>query len=90
MTRMSELELLNAIAQGKTTFDRVEFPDLETIDIELRTLAEVGYVGRVVRAVYTTAGGRCLMRIDVLGGLPPQGELRRRRLLTQTVFESVS
>ncbi len=80
---MSPLELLDAIAAGQTVFDRDEFPDLDDIDADLRAFADWGFLGRVVRAVYPTSRGHRLLRIDVIDGLTPVGELWRERLLAR-------
>ena len=63
-----ELELLDAIAAGQTSFNRGDCPNLDDIDAHLRSFADVGYVPKVVRAVYPPENGK-LVRIDVVGGL---------------------
>jgi len=74
-----ELALLEAIAVGETSFNRDDCPKLDDIDALLQAFADVGYVEKIVRAVYPTEKG-ALLRIDVVGGLTPIGETRRKRL----------
>ncbi len=77
---MSEFELLEAIAQGQIEFSRDVFPELDDVDRTLRRFAELGYISKVVRAVYPIQyTGRRLMRVDVVGGLTPMGEYRLRQ-----------
>jgi hypothetical protein len=74
-----ELELLDAIAAGQTSFNRDDCPDLDDIDAHLQSFADLGYVPKVVRAVYPPESGR-LVRIDVVGGLTAVGQIRRSQL----------
>jgi hypothetical protein len=86
---MSELDLLNALASGRVAFCRDEFPDLDEIDRELRRFAELGYIEKVVRAVYPLRhAGRRLMRADVVGGITPVGAYRRSQLLNEKISSS--
>ena len=54
-------------------------PDLDDIDAHLQSFADLGYVPKVVRAVYPPESGR-LVRIDVVGGLTAVGQIRRSQL----------
>jgi hypothetical protein len=74
-----ELELLQAIATGHYTFNRDDCPNLDDIDAHLQSFADLGYVPKVVRAVYPPESGR-LVRIDVVGGLTAVGQIRRSQL----------
>jgi len=85
---VSELELLNLIGEGTVEFCRDDFPDLDEIDRVLRQFAELGYVERVVRAVYPVRfARRRVMSAYVPGGLTALGEFRRRQLAAQECRE---
>lgn len=78
---MTELKLLQVIGEGQAEFCREQFAELDDIDRELRRFARLGYVEKVVRAVYPERlTGRRLMRVDVVGGLTPLGDNRRKEL----------
>ncbi len=80
---MTELELLNAIAQDEGRFTRDEFPYLDDLDRKLRVFIERGYIEKVVRSVFSSRGVPYLTRLDVLGDLTPLGEQRRSFLLSE-------
>ena len=75
---MTELHLLNEIADGRVVFTRDEFFNFEEIDRTLRSFTEAGYVQRIVRAV-PVADGR-VESVVVIGGLTVLGERHRLRL----------
>ncbi len=78
---MNELELLNMISCGHVEFCRDQFPDLDHIDRLLRRFAELGYVEKVVRAVYPVRfAGRRVMAAYTPGGLTALGEFHRKEL----------
>ena len=89
---MSELELLEAISNGQMAFCRDQFPNLDEIDRSLRGFTVLGYIEKVVRAVYPFhSDRRRLMRADVVGGLTLLGESRLHQLADQAksdVFQS--
>jgi hypothetical protein len=80
---MTELELLERIAAGQTSYCRESNTPLEAIDQCLRRLAEAGYVTKVVRAVDSRQG--FVLRLDVVGGLTLAGERRRADLMERKV-----
>jgi hypothetical protein len=78
---MTELELLDTIGEGTVEFCRDQFPNLDEIDRVLRQLAEMGYIEKVVRAVYPVrSAGRRVMTAYIPRGLTALGEFRRRQL----------
>ena len=81
---MDELELLERIGAGTLEFCRDQFPNLDQIDRVLRRFAELGYVEKVVRAVYPVRfAGRRVMSAYVPGGLTALGEFRRKQLQSE-------
>ena len=88
---MNELELLDVIGGGTLEFCRDQFPNLDEIDRVLRRFAELGYVEKVVRAVYPVRfAGRRVMSAYVPGGLTALGEYRRKQLSSAARQETVN
>ncbi len=78
---MTELQLLDLIDRGQAVFLRHEFPDLEQVDRQLKTLEHAEYLRRVIRATERgRLGDSQLLRIFVVGGLTDKGRRRKESL----------
>ena len=83
--RMTEIELMNCIAEGAVSFTREDYADFDEIDAQLRTFVSLGYVGKIMRSLSETDGPEHAHRVDIVGGLTPVGELRRRQLFPMAI-----
>src|SRR5690242_1827341 len=77
---MSELGLLDEIAQGRDTYTREEYFNLDDFDVMLRGFADQKYVEKIVRDVRSRNGCAHVEAITILGGLTILGERRRLQL----------
>jgi hypothetical protein len=77
---MTELELLNAIAGGRTSFTRGSHPDIEELDLMLEGFEVAGLILKAMRTTEYGLGGPRVARVDIIGQLTVAGEAQRARL----------
>ena len=77
---MTVLELLNAIAGGRTSFTRASHPDLEELDLMLEGFEVAGLILKAMRTIDYCRGGPRVARVDIIGELTVAGEAQRARL----------